>query len=83
VERAEAEHQIHRVDADHGPVPDQPRQDAEGAAIFGVVEGRHQNRSIREIEVRVAGRQAATADPAYAAESQAALGLPLPFKGRS
>ena len=57
VERAEAEHEIHRVDADDGAVFEQLAEDAEGDAVVRVVESRHDDAGVADVEIRVARRQ--------------------------
>src|SRR5215471_3823866 len=59
---AESPDQIDGVDAYDRTVLDQLRQDAQCEAIFWVVERRHQNRRVANIEVRIAGRQPAAVE---------------------
>src|SRR2546425_3162653 len=60
VQGPEPPHQIHRVDSDDRPVVDQLGENAERHAVFGVVEGRHQDGAVRDVEVRVARGEALT-----------------------
>jgi len=58
---AQAPHQVHGVDADHGPTvlaAEAFREDAERDAVVGVVEGGHQHAGVGDEEIGVAGGQA-------------------------
>lgn len=58
VERAQAPHEIDRVDPHHRPIADQLGEHAQSSAIRGVVERRDDRRGVGHVEVRVAGGQA-------------------------
>src|SRR5438552_1343178 len=58
VERAEPEHQISGVNADHAPPGEELGEGLERLPVARVVEGRDQHRRVSDVEVRVAGRQA-------------------------
>jgi len=58
MERAEAQDEIHGVNAHDGAVLEQLAQDAKGHAIVRIVERGHENGVVGDVEVRVARRQA-------------------------
>jgi len=58
VECAEAENQIHGVNADDGPRGEQFGQDAECATVERIVEGGHEHGGIADIKVGVTGGEA-------------------------
>src|SRR5437879_13387812 len=53
MQRPQPPHQIHRVNSHDRPILDQLREDAERDAVLGVVERRHQDGSVRDVEVRI------------------------------
>lgn len=58
VERSQAQDEVHGVDANHRPVGKQLGQDPQGLAVGRVVERRHEDGRIGNVEIRVAGGQA-------------------------
>src|SRR5439155_13100265 len=58
VQSAQAPHEVHGVDADHGPVGNQLGERAQRDAVLRIVEGRDQDGGVRDVEVRVARGQA-------------------------
>jgi len=57
MQRAKAQHQIHRVNAHHGPVLEQLAQDAERNAVIWIVECRNDHARVADVEIRIACRQ--------------------------
>ena len=49
--------QVNRMDSDDRPIREELGQDAAGEAVFGIVEGRHEDGRVRDVEVRITGRQ--------------------------
>src|SRR5439155_19253618 len=62
VQRAEAEHEVAGVDADHRPRRKESGEDGERLPVADVVEGRDEDRRVGDIEVRVARRQPLAAE---------------------
>src|SRR5262249_9780004 len=58
VQRAQAPDEIHRVDPDHLAVREALREHVQRNAIVAVVERRHDHHAVRDVEVRVARREA-------------------------
>src|SRR5437879_7392538 len=54
VDRSQSPHQIRRVNSYDRPIRDQLREHAERRAVLRIVEGRHQDGPVRDVEVRVA-----------------------------
>src|SRR5438874_5086760 len=57
VERPEAEHEVDGMDPDHWPRREEPGQHGQRLAVARVVEGRDEDRRVRDIEVGVARGQ--------------------------
>ena len=72
MERAQPQHQIDCVDADHLAIREQLCQSIQCNTVILIVERRHKHQIVRNVEICVAGRQPLTGEDTPAPASEAA-----------